>query len=320
MRPPASAEPRARIIAAAAEIAATRGEEGVTVSRVMELAGVSRQTFYEHFEDRSDCISEVLEEIAALTTARVSAAYANGRAWVERIRAGMLVLLELLDEEPRLAQLCVSRAVAGGLGKLTRRRDLLSDLVPVLEQGRDHAPAGHRPPAHAATCVIGGTLGMIHARLRGSDQPPLVDLLNPLMGMVVLPYLGEAAALRELSRPQPAAGAPISTARPLQELELRPTFRAATVLAIIAAEPGLSNADIARRAGIKDRGQTSRLLARLAGLELITTTGRSRGRGSANAWRLTSRGAAVEKSVRRMSPGARAGERRGKAAGALRHD
>ena len=320
MTPLVSEQPRGRIIAAAAEIAAMRGEEGVTVSRVIELAGVSRQTFYEHFEDRGDCISEVLEEIAALTTARVSAAYANGRAWVERIRAGMLVLLELLDEEPRLARLCVSRAVAGGLGRLTRRRDLLSELVPALEQGRDHAPAGHRPPAQAATCVIGGTLGMIHARLLGSDQPPLVDLLNPLMGMIVLPYLGEAAAVRELSRPQPVADAPISTAWALGDLELRPTFRAVTVLAIIAAEPGLSNADIARRAGIKDRSQTSRLLARLAGLELITTTGRSRGRGAANAWRLTSRGVVVEKDVRRMPPGGPAGEPRGKAAGALRHD
>jgi hypothetical protein len=28
---------------------------------------------------------------------------------------------------------------------------------------------------------------MIHARLRGSEEPSLVDLLNPPMGMIVLP-------------------------------------------------------------------------------------------------------------------------------------
>jgi hypothetical protein len=44
---------------------------------------------------------------------------------------------------------------------------------------------------------------MIHARLRGSDEPSLVDLLNPPMGMIVLPCLGEAAAPREVSRPHP---------------------------------------------------------------------------------------------------------------------
>jgi AcrR family transcriptional regulator len=203
MRPQARAEPRARIIAATVEIAASHGEGGVTVSRVIELAGVSRQTFYEHFEDRGDWMSAVLEEIAALVTVRLRAAYASQRGWVERMRAGMLALLELLDEEPELARVCVSRAMAGGLGRLTPRRDLLSELVHVLEQGRDHAPAGHRPPARAAACVIGGTLGMIHARLRGCDEPSLVDFLNPLVGMIVLPYLGEAAALRELSRPDP---------------------------------------------------------------------------------------------------------------------
>jgi AcrR family transcriptional regulator len=207
MRPQASANPRTRIVAAASEIAARHGEGGVTVSRVIELAGVSRQTFFEHFEDRNDCISEMLEEIVAVATVRVRAAYATRRAWPDRIRAGMLALLELLDEEPELARVCVSRAVAVGLGRLTRRRDLLSELVPVLEQGRDHAPAAHRPPDRAATYVIGGTLGMIHARLRGSDEPTLVDLLDPLMGMVVLPYLGETAALRELSRPRPGGGA-----------------------------------------------------------------------------------------------------------------
>jgi AcrR family transcriptional regulator len=202
VRPPASAEPRIRIVDAAADIAARYGEEGVTVSRVIALAGVSRQAFYEHFEDRGDCLSAVLEEITARAVVRARTAYESRGAWVEAIRAGLLALLELIDEEPRLARVCVSRALAGGLGRVTRRRDLLSELVPVLEQGRAHAPADHRPPARAATCVIGGTLGMIHARLLGGDEPPLVELLNPLMGMIVLPYLGEAAALRELSRPR----------------------------------------------------------------------------------------------------------------------
>jgi AcrR family transcriptional regulator len=208
-----------RLLVAASELAARRGEGAVTVARVIERAGVSRQAFYEHFEDRNDCISEVLEEIAALASMRVRAAHASRIAWVERIRAGMLVLLELLDEEPELARMSVSRAVAGGLGRLTRRRDLLSELVPALEQGHDHAPAGHRPPARAAACVIGGTLGMIHARLRGNEEPSLVELLNPLMGMIVLPYLGEAAALRELTRPQPAEVARTPTRSLLADLD-----------------------------------------------------------------------------------------------------
>jgi AcrR family transcriptional regulator len=218
MRPRASARSRTRIVLAASEIAARDGEGGVTVSRVIELAGVSRQTFYEHFEDRNDCMSVVLEEIVDLATTRVRDAYASRRAWVERMRAGVLALLELLDEQPELARVCVSRAIAGGLGRLTRRRDLLSELVPVLEQGRDHAPAGHRPPARADACVIGGTLGMIQARLRGGDEPWLVDILNPLMGMIVLPYLGEAAALRELRRPHPGGVARGTSARALRDL------------------------------------------------------------------------------------------------------
>jgi DNA-binding MarR family transcriptional regulator len=136
---------------------------------------------------------------------------------------------------------------------------------------------------------------MIHARLLGEDQPPLVELLNSLMGMIVLPYLGEAAALRELSRPtQDGSG---SIGDPFERLNMRVTQRTTRVLAVVAAHPGLSNREIGRRAGVKDRGQMSRLLGRLRRLQLIETK-RDQSHGGANAWRLTPRGLAVQRAMR----------------------
>ena len=79
---------------------------------------------------------------------------------------------------------------------------------------------------------------------------------------------------------------------------MRLTHRTVRVLATIAAQPGLSNRQISQRAGITDQGQISRLLSRLARLQLIENTGQGQRKGSANAWRLTRHGEAVERTIR----------------------
>jgi DNA-binding MarR family transcriptional regulator len=81
-------------------------------------------------------------------------------------------------------------------------------------------------------------------------------------------------------------------------LDMRLTYRTVSVLAVIAARPGLSNRQISQRAGIADRGQISRLLSGLARLQLIENTGQGQRKGSASAWRLTRHGEAVERRIR----------------------
>ena len=81
----------------------------------------------------------------------------------------------------------------------------------------------------------------------------------------------------------------------------RLNHRAVAVLSMIGTEPGLSNNEIALRAGIRGRGDTSTLLSRLAGFGLIKNT---RTRGRENAWRLTATGKELEAAIRDDTPGA----------------
>jgi DNA-binding MarR family transcriptional regulator len=119
--------------------------------------------------------------------------------------------------------------------------------------------------------------------------------------MIVLPYLGNRAAAREAERagprperrraPRPRAGA----ADPLDGVKMRLTYRTVRALMVIAEQPGASNREIAERSGISDQGQISKLLGRLARLELVENRGEGQEKGAANAWHLTARGAAVER-------------------------
>ena len=290
---------RMRILSSMVAVACDQGPQAVTVARVVEHAGVSRKTFYDFFDDTSDCLIEALERIVAVIAQRAREGHGSERPWVDRVRGSLLAILEFFDEEPALARLCVIDSAAVGPAVLVRRRALLDRLAAEVDEGREVARS--EPLPLAAQGVVGGVFAVIHARLLKADQGALVELLGPLMSLIVLPYLGVAAARRELDRlpitSQPRSDEPGSPPSPAVGLNMRLTYRTVTVLAVISAQPGLSNVQIGERAGIRDQGQTSKLLTRLAGLQLIENIGPG-GRGTAKAWRLTPSGESLERATR----------------------
>jgi AcrR family transcriptional regulator len=288
---------RLRILSAMARIACEQGLQSATVTQLVGRAGVSRRRFYELFECREDCFLQAFERALALASERVSAAYELGLGWVGRVRVGMLALLRFCEEEPELARVCVVHALAAGPRTLARRGQVLEQLANVLDEGRLASRAGTQPQPLVADVLLGGVLAVIHARLLESSSGPLTDLLNRLMFVIVLPYQGFPAARRELSRPVPRI--PRRRARraggrdPLENLEVRLTYRTLRALAAIAVAPGISNRDVAYAAGVRDAGQMSKLLARVQQAGLIRNTGEGQAKGAANAWTLTPRGAEV---------------------------
>jgi AcrR family transcriptional regulator len=293
------------ILSAMAKIACEHGPESVTVRDIVGRAGVSRRRFYELFENREDCFRAVFEEAIARAAEKASAAYQAELDWAERIRAGLSALLEFFDSEPELARLCVLHATPASPATVARRSEVLTRLAELVDEGRAAAPSEANPPPLAGESIVGGVLSVIQARLLEPNPDPLGGLLNPLMGVIVLPYLGPAAAQRELSRPvRDAAASPAaheSARDALEDLDMRLTYRTLRVLAEIAAAPGISNRAVAEAAGVRDPGQISKLLARVERLGLVRNTGAGQSKGAPNAWTVTSRGAEVDRAIGPMA-------------------
>jgi len=316
-----------RILSAMAEVASEKGAGSVTVAHVVTRAGVSRRTFYDLFADREECFLAAFEEAIDRVSAQVIEAYEREGSWRERIRAGLWALLVFLDEEPATARLCVVESLAAGPRVLERRAVVLRALVRAIDEGRDAtsrnaaaqgtrrnavaqgrgrdatAPGPGRKatqlPPLTAEGVVGAVLSVIHTRLSESRAKPLTGLLGELMGVIVMPYLGQAAAQKELDKPAPKLKTKTRHAPrdPLDGLEMRITYRTVRVLMVIAANPGASNRRIAAEAGISDQGQVSKLLARLEHLGLIENKGIGPIKGAPNAWGLTARGRQVEGAI-----------------------
>jgi AcrR family transcriptional regulator/DNA-binding MarR family transcriptional regulator len=314
---------RARILAALVEVARERGAGRVTVAHIVARSGVSRRTFYEMFEDREACFLAAFQDGVQRTAVGVVSPFrSEGLAWQVRVRAGLLGLLEFLDDEPGLGGLCVVDALGAGPSVLAARARVVALLVDAIDEGRELAKASLTPSPMTAEAVVGGVLAVLYARLVAgrsaqssgsrsnghravaSKRPkPVVGLLSTLMSMIVLPYLGPAAAARETMRPVPKARRRPAQPRsnPLEGLDMRLTYRTVRVLVAIADEPDASNRQVAEAAGVHDQGQISKLLARLEHLGLVENGGAGSARGGSNAWRLTARGRDVERTIHRQS-------------------
>jgi AcrR family transcriptional regulator/DNA-binding MarR family transcriptional regulator len=290
---------RARILAAMVEECCVRGAGNVTVAHVVERAGVSRRTFYELYSDREDCFLAAFDDTLARAARYVLDGCDPQARWAERCRTALTGLLAFLDVERGMGQLLIVGSLGAGARALERRRRVLAQMITVIDEGRNESKAGAELPPLTAEGIVGGVLSVLHSRLLDEDAGPLLALTGPLMGMIVLPYLGPAAARRELARPVPEkpADAHPAAGNPLGQLEMRLTYRTVRVLMAIAGHPGSSNRIVADTAEVTDQGQMSKLLARLQHLGLIQNTGAGPTRGEPNAWTLTDKGWQVQGAI-----------------------
>jgi AcrR family transcriptional regulator len=306
---------RARILTAMTSEIAQYGAGNVTVAHVVTRSGVSRRTFYELFADREECFLAAFDEGVIRVANVVVAEYEASLRWVDRVRAGLLALLGCLDGDPALARLLIVESLAAGPRALERRTRVLGVLNRVVDQGRKEAKpvvreaavvgsTGHvglGSPAVTAEGAVGAVLAVLHGRLISNSSESLLRLAGPLTSMIVLPYLGPAAARRELERPAPDVKARVArhpVANPLHELGMRLTYRTIRVLMAVADDPGSSNRTVSEGAGISDQGQVSKLLARLKRAGLVeNNTGVLVEHGMPNAWTLTEKGRMVHSAI-----------------------
>jgi len=195
-----SAVQRERLLAAMLRATAELAYREVSVQDVLDRAGVSRPTFYEHFENKEACFLAAFDTAAARLRKRLESAGENGETWRERLRPALEGLLRFVVEEPDAAMSLIVDARAACPPALLRRDALLDHFATCLDtQVRAEAPAGEAPSAIAAAGIVGGIEALLYSRLNRGETDELESLLPSLMYFAVLPYEGHEAASEELA-------------------------------------------------------------------------------------------------------------------------
>jgi DNA-binding IclR family transcriptional regulator len=297
---------RARRLVTAAEALRKFPYEGLGVPETNGRAALAREAIADHLQGSEACQLEAFEQALALAAERTSLAFYARDGWLDAVRAALLALLEFFEEEPEVGKYLVVHSAQAADAVLERRREVIDRIAKLLDDER--APARGFPPPLTAQAVVNGALGVLSERLSQPHPGLLIELAAPLMSFTVLPFLGVAAARRELAGPrEPGELDSAGDLDVLRDSGGRVNPRASLALSVIGADPGLNNKQVASRAGVINGGHASRLLGRLERLGLIENARASDRRFGAKAWTLTSAGEKVQTAIEReaavLAPG-----------------
>jgi len=187
---------RERLIMAMLSAAAELGYLETNVQDVIDRAGISRPTFYEHFSNKEDCFLAAFDTSAERLRHELETAVDEGGAvWRDRVRHGLEALLRFAAREPETARMMVVEARAASAAAVRRRVELMEELARCLnEQARELLPEGQLQTPVTASGIVGGVESLLYSRLCKREYGQLESLLPSLMYFVVLPYEGHEAA------------------------------------------------------------------------------------------------------------------------------
>jgi AcrR family transcriptional regulator len=285
--------PRGRLAAAVAAVAWEQGPSGLTVERICDRAGMSRRTFYDIFANVDDALASSVEDAHEQLWRDIDRQIQMSVApdWPTAMSTVVVALLAAVERDPAIGWLCVGELAMALPRADAARRQSMSRLASLIHDGYDGAgcEVGEWARAQAVIGATGALWELVRQRLADRDPGhPVRELAGPAIFLILVPYVGRAAALRLARHPPvlaltgPAPYAAESSVGRLTELTQQS-------LIFLRDRPLASNIEIAEGIGVNHASQMSRHLHRLAKEQLVV--GMRDGR--CNRWSLTEHGAEV---------------------------
>jgi AcrR family transcriptional regulator len=198
-----------RLEAAMVEAVARHGYAGTTLRELVRLAGVSKTTFYEHFDSKQECFLATFDEIISQVTARVGVAYREEGDFRERLAAALMVFMRLTVSEPEAAMLTAVESLTLGAAGVAHRERGSEAFEIMIRQSFDHSPSPREVPATTIRAIASGIRGVVYRRLRAGkvdELPGLVDeLVDWALGYQEPDSQAVVRAAAAAEKPQPGA-------------------------------------------------------------------------------------------------------------------
>jgi AcrR family transcriptional regulator len=240
---------RERLFAAMVSISSEEGYEETTVDALTKLAGVSKASFYEHFENKKELLLAAVDGLVEPTLKVIERAE-DAPTGEARVRQAVEAFLGLIADQPAASQMgFIEVYAAGPEGEATvdRAIDVFEQFgVSQLNQIPDHKGM----PPQIVRALVGGFLKVIQKRLYSNEADQLPRLAEPIAdwGLSYPPPPGPLEGPKRRGRkPRPFAE---------RQAVANPPERVLRALAAIVAEKGYSAttvAEVIERAGTSQR-------------------------------------------------------------------
>lgn len=187
---------RERLLAAVVRVTAARGYDSTSVADILKEAGVGRESFYELFEDKRDCLLAARAILVEEFEAVVAAAYGKPGPWGHRARGALAAMLDWLAADPAAAKVLVVELGAVGPASRELFQADFRRFTKLLDDGLEgEEPVPGLP--QATGLAVGGAMARVYAEIVAGRTTQLPMLLPELTYELLVPFLGEDAAERE---------------------------------------------------------------------------------------------------------------------------
>jgi AcrR family transcriptional regulator len=191
---------RDRLLAATVRVTAAHGYEATTVADVLGAAGVGRESFYELFEDRRDCVLAAHEALLDDLIETVRIAYAGPGEWVERCRATIAALLGWFAADPAAGRFLLVELAAVGPEFHERFEAGFDRFVAIIDAGLPPDLPASEFPLPRTSLAVGVAIARVYGEVAAGRAEDLPGLVPALTYEVLVPFLGEAAAREAAQR------------------------------------------------------------------------------------------------------------------------
>jgi AcrR family transcriptional regulator len=191
---------RTRIIYGTAEVMTAKGYAGCTVSDIVAAAGVARDVFYAHFDDKLHAFLEAQRYSTQEVLDACAAAYFSAEEWPQRIWNGLHTLIALIISHPSLAHLRLVECYAAGPDALSRTEDITRSFSVFLEEGYRFRPEARALPRLCSHAIVGALFETIYRHIARGDVAALARQLPLLAYIALAPFTGPADAVELVTR------------------------------------------------------------------------------------------------------------------------
>ena len=186
---------RERLLVAMADATAAKGYANMAVADVIERAGVSRRSFYEHFANKEECFLAAYDAgvegmLDAIAEAEQEATGGHGGpvGLLAGARAGTEVYLQVLADNPAFARTFLIEVLGAGAAALERRDAVHDRFAQWLGQAHaaivasiDPSGATPVPPPYIYRAAVGAIHELVIHRLLEDGAAALPGLLDSIL-------------------------------------------------------------------------------------------------------------------------------------------
>lgn len=177
-------DPHERIVAAAAEVFASRGFDGARIDEIAERAGINKAMLYYHVGDKEQLYAAVLVESIERALSQVRAATATAESPSEKLQAVLDTLAAFGTSNPEFIPLIMREVASGGRNlpdeMFTRLGAVFRVVADVLAEGVEQGVFRPTDPLLTHVTLVGALMYVratdpIRRRVARSAGLPVAD-------------------------------------------------------------------------------------------------------------------------------------------------